>query len=124
MQLNPERIRALASERGYSVAGLLRAAGVSRTAFYSLARRPSVVPASVRVIARTLGVPVPDLLREGEAASADRTAARLAEARRICRRNRAIAFDDVWHALVLLDLPPVERLNRSLIRGRAVAVHR
>lgn len=124
MELDADRVRELARERGYTLSGVLRSAGVSRTAFYSLARRSSVVPASVRAIARTLAVPVADLLREEESVSADRAAALLEEARGICRRKPTLPFDDVWHALVLLDLPPVERLNRSLTRGRALSIHR
>ena len=40
----------------------------------------------------------------------------------ICAANPEAAFENVWHALILLDLPPLERLNRSLQRGRAVAL--
>lgn len=32
--------------------------------------------------------------------------------------------DNVRHTLILLEMPPVERLQRSLIRGRAAAVFR
>ena len=32
--------------------------------------------------------------------------------------------DNVRHTLILLELPPLERLRRSLIRGRATAVFR
>src|SRR6267142_5617579 len=32
--------------------------------------------------------------------------------------------DNVRHTLILLEQPPLERLRRSLIRGRASAVHR
>jgi hypothetical protein len=42
----------------------------------------------------------------------------------ICAADPAASFENVWHALVLLELPPLERLNRSLLRGRAVTVQR
>jgi hypothetical protein len=32
--------------------------------------------------------------------------------------------DNVRHTLILLEQPPLERLQRSLIRGRATAIHR
>jgi hypothetical protein len=32
--------------------------------------------------------------------------------------------DNVRHTLILLELPPFERLQRSLIRGRAAALRR
>ena len=38
----------------------------------------------------------------------------------VCAAEPAAAFENVWHALILLELPPLERLNRSLRRGRAV----
>jgi len=42
----------------------------------------------------------------------------------ICAAEPEAAFENVWHTLILLDLPPLERLNRSLQRGRAVALQR
>ncbi len=32
--------------------------------------------------------------------------------------------DNVRHALILMEQPPLERLRRSLIRGRAAAIYR
>jgi hypothetical protein len=32
--------------------------------------------------------------------------------------------DNIRHTLILLQLPPIERLQRSLIRGRATAIFR
>jgi hypothetical protein len=32
--------------------------------------------------------------------------------------------DNIRHTLILLELPPLERLQRSLIRGRATAIFR
>ncbi|HEV2330779.1 MAG TPA: hypothetical protein VGY56_18520 [Verrucomicrobiae bacterium] len=32
--------------------------------------------------------------------------------------------DNIRHALILLELPPFARLQRSLIRGRAAAIYR
>jgi transcriptional regulator with XRE-family HTH domain len=123
MRLDPDRIHDLARERGYSLAELLRRAGVSRTAYYSLVRRPSVVPKTVRSLARTLGVSERRLVREDGEAALPRGKSLLAEARAICRGAPGASFEGVWHALCLLELPPLGRLERSLIRGRAVPVH-
>ena len=46
---------------------------------------------------------------------------RLREARRVVARNPGVSLDNVWHTLVLLDEPPIQRLRRSLLRGRAAA---
>ncbi len=68
-----------------------------------------------------------------KAASPSEMTAAEARERALDRRRRALAvcaaepeaaFENVWHTLVLLDLPPLERLNRSLRRGRAVPLQR
>jgi len=41
----------------------------------------------------------------------------------VLQREPALDPDTVRHALALLRLDPLTRLNRSLIRGRAAAVH-
>jgi hypothetical protein len=60
--------------------------------------------------------------------AADDARARAFERRRkalaICAAEPEASFENVWHALILLELAPIERLNRSLIRGRATAVQR
>jgi hypothetical protein len=44
----------------------------------------------------------------------------LDEAERILARDPTLSWDTVWHTLLLLDEPPVERLRRALLRaGRA-----
>ncbi|MCP3982685.1 MAG: helix-turn-helix transcriptional regulator [bacterium] len=123
MRLCPEQVRRLAKSRGRSLSELLRAAGISRTAYYSLTRRPSVLPKTVRELARVLGVSPMEIL---DAASSDEAThqGRLREAQRILAADPSTSFENVWHTLCLLELDPIERLNRSLIRGRASAIHR
>jgi hypothetical protein len=55
-------------------------------------------------------------------------AAAICKARRLTKRvNEIIAAcpeadpDNIRHTLILLELPPLERLRRGLIRGRALA---
>jgi hypothetical protein len=52
-------------------------------------------------------------------------------ARQLCARVEKVLAahptadrDNVRHTLILLELPPLERLQRSLIRGRATAIFR
>jgi len=58
--------------------------------------------------------------------TADEARERALERRRkalaICEAEPEASFENVWHSLILLELDPLERLNRSLIRGRATAV--
>lgn len=121
MKLSARRVRSLARQRGLTLTAALKRAGVSRTAYYSLVRRPSVVPRSVRALAAALGVAPAAILDEERD---ELVAARLSKARAICEASPGLSFDTVWHTLVLLELSPVERLNRSLIRGRAASLHR
>jgi hypothetical protein len=66
--------------------------------------------------------------REGlDSATGDEAARALARrerARAICDADPDATFENVWHALILLEEAPADRLNRSLIRGRAATVQR
>jgi len=123
MKLAAYRIRCMARARGLTLAKLLEHAGVSRTAYYSLARRPSVLPNSVHAIAGALGLHPVEILEEPSAVMDDTVAARIDEARAICEKEPRASFENVWHTLCLLASPPVERLNRSLTRGRTASIH-
>jgi transcriptional regulator with XRE-family HTH domain len=124
VRLALEKVRRLAEQRGFTVTEALRRAGVSRNAFYHLTRRATVVPRSVHALGTTLGVPTAALLDETAPPQEDRAATLLSEARAIHARHARSSFDNIWHALWLLEAAPAERLRRSLIRGRASALHR
>jgi hypothetical protein len=64
-------------------------------------------------------------------AQSDNTAKAQRRARRLSMRvGKVLAAnphtdpDNVRHTLILLEQPPLERLHRSLIRGRAAAIFR
>jgi hypothetical protein len=124
MRLARATVHRIAKERGFTLTEALRRAGVSRNAFYHLARRDTVFPRSVDALAKALGVRTGALLDDPPATAEARTAALLSEARAIHARDRASSFENVWHTLWLLELPPAERLRRSLIRGGASTPHR
>jgi transcriptional regulator with XRE-family HTH domain len=118
MRLNGPEIRRRCRERGLALSELLREAGVSRTAYYSLEKRRRVIPRSVEAVARALRVPAATILTDADDEKR-RARARLETAKRVLDRHPDAEFDNVWHTLVLLDEPPVERLRRALTRGRA-----
>ncbi len=122
MKLDADRIRRRCARRGSSLQALLDDAGVSRTAYYSLVRKDSVLPHSVRSLAGTLGVRPSALLVE-VGPEEWRARALLRKAQRIVLRNPGTSFENVWHTLVLLEEEPEERLRRSLLRGRALHLH-
>ncbi len=122
MKLDADRIRKACASRGISLQGLLDEAGVSRTAYYSLVRKASVLPHSVGALAGTLGVRPSALLLEA-GPQEWKARATLRKAQRIAKRNAGTSFEDIWHTLVLLEEEPLERLRRSLRRGRALDLH-
>ena len=64
-------------------------------------------------------------VRSTTAGSAQRWARRLrARVNRVLAAHPWADRDNVRHTLILLDRPPIERLQGSLIRGRAVAIFR
>lgn len=122
MKLDTLSVKKLCRSRKITLQRLLEAARVSRTAYYSLARKDSVVPRSVLAIAGELGVSLSDILDEPPAIEL-RTQALLRRAQRVVARNPSASFENVWHTLVLLEEPPIDRLRRSLLRGRAGDLH-
>jgi hypothetical protein len=48
----------------------------------------------------------------------DRALERRRKALAICAAEPEASFENVWHALILLEMSPLERLDWSLTRGR------
>ena len=117
MRIAVAKLREECRARGMSLAELLRRAGVSRNAFYSLARKDTVLPESVMRIARELGEPPLRFLAQQP--SIEQQAYRIAEeVNRIAIRHCGVDRDNVRHTLLLLQEEPVDRLRRALRRGR------
>jgi hypothetical protein len=121
MRLSLAKVESLCRARDAGIAEMLREAGVSRNAFYTLARKRSVVPQSLIRIAEHLGVSVSALL-DDVVTPAERIKSLLAEATRISKRHWDVDRDNVRHTLILLDQQPLERLRRALRRGRPVNI--
>lgn len=122
MRLSPDCIKKFCARRGVSLQAFLESAGVSRTAYYSLIRKSSILPRSVQAMAGMLGVAPSSILYE-EPPVAGRARALIQEAGSVLALNPRATFENVWHTLVLLDEPPIERLRRSLLRGRTHDLH-
>jgi len=122
MELSPDMIKRCAKRKGMTLKDLLLQAGVSRTAYYSLVRKESVLPKSIRAIARTLEVTPTQILVDTEE-EARRISARNEKVHAILAVNPAVDPDNVRHTLLLLDQEPEERLRRALLRGRTFDFH-
>jgi len=123
MRIDLTKLRELARKRGLSITALLAKAGVSKTAFYHLAHKSSVLPASLRQLADTLSIrPGAFLTEENPDVTKVRQILTLTD--RIVAENRKVDRDNVRLTLLLLEEEPIRRLRRSLVRGRKSDLHR
>lgn len=95
---------------------LLSRASVSRTAFYSLARKDDILPKTIRAIAGALDAKPSSFLEEGSSEE-KRIAGLLRKADAILKDHPDLDRDNVWHTLLLLEKRPIERMRMGLIRG-------
>lgn len=121
MRVSLKKVEYECGRKDLNVGELLREAGVSRNAFYSLARKDYVVPLSLIRIAERLNVAVSDLLDETETPVA-RMKAIAAASERISKRHPGADPENIRHTLILLNEKPIERLRRALRRGRLVDI--
>jgi len=123
MRIDLRRLRKLAEKRGLSLTALLAKSGVSKTAFYHLVHKSSVLPASLRALAETLSVrPGAFLTEENPDVAKVRRILSLTD--RIVAGDPKLDPDNVRLTLLLLEEDPVRRLRRSLTRGRKSDLHR
>ncbi len=123
MNLDLDIVRRLCEEQGIPLTALLQESGVSRNAFYSLARRDSVLPRSLHAVAERLGVS-PSVLLQEEGTLKQQGRALQRRVATIRERHPEIDHDTIRHTLILLSEKPVDRLRRALRRGRNVPVLR
>ena len=123
MRIDLNRLRKLAGERNLSLTALLSKSGVSKTAFYHLVHKSSVLPASLRELAGTLSVRPGAFLTE-ENPDVDKIRRILSLTDRIVAGDPKLDPDNVRLTLLLLEEDPVRRLRRSLTRGRKSDLHR
>jgi AcrR family transcriptional regulator len=122
MRLSGENTKNLAGARSLSLNTLLKRAGVSKTAYYHLIDKESVLPRSIGALAAALGVRPLALLEDADWRS--RRAIRLLEATdRIAGNDPSMDRDNIRHTLLLLEERPIDRLQRSLLRARKPDLH-
>ena len=121
MKLSMDKVEYECRWRDLNIGEMLREAGVSRNAFYSLARKDYVVPSSLILIAERLHISVSALLEETDT-PAERMKSVIAESERISKRYPGIDRDTIRHTLLLLSEKPVERLRMALRRARFVDI--
>jgi len=122
MRLSGKKIKKACKHKEIQLKDALSGAGVSRTAYYSLLRNDSVLPMSLLALADFLELNPVALLEETVGAGL-RARLLLRKLERVLAQYPAANRENVRHTLLLLDEPPVDRLERGLSRGRALDLH-
>jgi transcriptional regulator with XRE-family HTH domain len=117
MRLSSAKLEALREAKGLTLNALLRISGVSKTAYYHLLNKESVLPRSLESLAGALGVKPSAFLAEGEDAKR-RMMRLLKRAERVRRHEPGLDPENIRHVLLLLEDRPIDRLRRSLIRAQ------
>ncbi|MFC1629080.1 hypothetical protein ACFL3H_08215 [Gemmatimonadota bacterium] len=123
MKIDLEKLKFLSTENGCTISALLDSAGVSRNAFYSLARRESILPGSILAIADYLNIPPSSFLID-EGSLLQKGLALQKRVEEIAFRHREADRDTIRHTLILLQEEPVERLRRALRRAGNIYIQR
>ena len=121
MRISGEKLKDLCAKKNLTLSQLLKKAEVSKNAYYSLARKDTVLPKSVLAIADHLGVKPSAFLEEST--EENRWEILLEELEWISALNHHADRDNIRHTLLLLDEPPIERLRRALTRGQRFDLH-
>jgi len=116
MRISTEKLKSLCKEKKQNLKLVLHNAGVSRNAYYSLARKKSVLPKSIIAIAHQLDVQ-PSVFLEEESRLQQRAQLLLVTLDKIMKRHKKADRDTVRHTLLLLQEKPVNRLRRALLRA-------
>jgi transcriptional regulator with XRE-family HTH domain len=122
MKLSAQKVKRVCKRRHLKLKEALAGAEVSRTAYYSLVRSDSVLPKSLLALADFLGIEPGDLL-EQTSGPGQHARLLLRKVERILAGHPEADRDNVRHTLLLLEEPPVERLERGLMRGRTLDLH-
>ncbi|MEW6601467.1 MAG: hypothetical protein AB1499_10900 [Nitrospirota bacterium] len=117
MRISLEAIKNKCRQQNITLTELLKQAGVSRNAFYTLARVDFVLPKSIKAIAERLNISPSEFLTEDDR-ELEKMKLLLKKADDLAGKYKNTDQDNIRHTLLLLQEPPIERLRRALIRGR------
>ncbi|MGB2906422.1 MAG: helix-turn-helix transcriptional regulator [Candidatus Aminicenantaceae bacterium] len=123
MHISSAKIRKLCRRRGFRQKDLLFRAGVSKSAFYHLLYKESILPKSIHAMAAVLEVRPSDFLEE---ISPEETMIRLIARKtdEIIESDPTLDRENVRHTLLLLQEEPIARLRRALTRGQKLDLYR
>ena len=117
MKISSEKIKKLCMKKNLPLIRLLEKSGVSKNAYYSLIKKDSILPRSIILLAKELGVN-PLTLLESEDKRVKKIYAIFKTVNKIVKENRGVSPDNIRHTLILLQEQPLDRLRRALIRAQ------
>ena len=123
MRIDLKRLKSICSKQDLTLSELLRSAGVSRNAFYTLARQDSILPRSIQVIANHLQIPPSSFLVD-EGSDTQKGMNLIKRVQNIARSFEKVDSDNIRHTLILLEEKPIARLRRALLRARRFNIQR
>ncbi len=123
MRVSLKAIKDKCSEQELTLTELFKQAGVSRNAFYTLAREESILPKSIRAVAKSLHISPSEFLTE-DSQEVENMKRLLNKVDEIAKENKGIDRDNVRHTLLLMSESPVDSLRRALTRGQKSHIHR
>jgi len=121
MHISPAKLKSLYESKEMHLKRLLSLAGVSKSAYYHLLYKDTLLPDSLHRIAQILEVRPSAFLEE---INPDEKKMRkiLSLTDKISAGRPTLDRDNIRHTLILLNEKPIERLRRSLIRGRKLNI--
>lgn len=123
MRIDAAKLRKIARSQSLSLNALLNKSKVSKSAFYHLLRKESVLPASLCSIAAALAIRPGQFLTEKNP-HVEKIRRVLTMTDRIVAADRSLDPENVRLTLLLLEESPIQRLRRSLLRARSIDLHR
>ena len=121
MRIDLKGLKSFCEKQDLTFSELLQSAGVSRNAFYTLARQDSILPRSIQVIANHLQIPPSSFLID-EGSDTQKGMNLIRRVQDIVHRHKRVDPDNIRHTLILLEEKPVERLRRALLRARRINI--
>lgn len=122
MHISTQSLKKIIKNNGLDIKSVLKKAGVSKTAYYSLVKKESVLPGSILAIAKVLQVK-PTAFLENESASERKMKRGLKKLENIMKKYPCHERENIWHTLLLLQEKPIERLRRGLRRGQKLNLY-
>lgn len=121
MYLAHDKLKKLCRTKGLHLRELLNKANVSKTAYYHLVYKETLLPNSVHALANVLGVR-PSAFLEEVHPEEEKIIEMAALTDKILADHPELDRENVRHTLLLLKEEPIERLRRGLVRGQKINI--